>query len=117
MQLIPTPDLQPSAAELAAQSIIDAINNEIAHRGRVHETAWDTIWANEREGATPAAILAQLGTHAALVFAFSRINLQHIAACCDLVGKQPTDFLPVKYWETPHPITVHDDGSVTITDL
>ena len=106
----------PTAAELAAKSIIETINSEIEHRVKVHQNAWDTIWANEREGATPAAILANLGTHAALVFAFSRINLQHIAACCDLVGKQPTDFLPAKYLETPQPITAHDDGTVSLTD-
>lgn len=114
MILIDTPQKQPSAAELAAQSIIDSINAEIAHRVRVHQTAWDTLWDNQRPGATPDAILGQLGTHAALVFAFSRENLQHIANCCALVGKQPTDFLEAKYWSTPQPITLHEDGTVTL---
>ena len=114
MTLIETSAPQPSAAQLAAQSIIDSINAEIAHRVRVHQTAWETLWRNEREGATPEAILGHLGTHAALIFAFSRENLQHIADCCALVGKRPADFLPAQYWSTPHSITLHDNGTATL---
>ncbi len=115
MQLIDIPKSKPTAAELAAQSIIDSINAEIAHRVSVHKTAWETLWTNSREGATPAAILAAMGDRAGLVFAFSRANLEHIAACAALVGKQPTEFLPAEYWSTPQAITVQPAGTVTLS--
>jgi hypothetical protein len=113
-QLIDTAKPEPSKAQLAADSIVDAINNEITHRVAVHKTAWETLWKNEREGATPEAILAAMGDKAALVFAFSRANLEHIAACAKLVGKAPTDFLPAEYWSSPREITFHKDGSASL---
>lgn len=115
-QLIETAKTEPTKAQLAAESIVAAINAELTHRVAVHKTAWETLWKNERDGATPEAILAAMGNKAALVFAFSKANLEHIAACAALVGKQPTDFLPAKYWQTPQAITAHDDGTVTITE-
>jgi hypothetical protein len=66
-QLIDTAKPAPSKAQLAADSIVDAINAEITHRVAVHKTAWETLWRNEREGATPEAILGAMGTKAALV--------------------------------------------------
>jgi hypothetical protein len=114
-QLIDTPAATPPpAAQLAADSIVEAINNEIKHRVAVHKTAWETLWENSREGATPEAILQQLGTRARLVFAFSRANLEHIAACAALVGKQASDFIAPKYLTSPRELVHHNDGRVTL---
>jgi hypothetical protein len=113
-QLIPTTDAQPTAARLAAESIVDAINNEITHRVAVHKIAFDTLWKNTREGATPAAILEQLGTSAVLVFQFSRENLDHIDRCAKLVGKTRADFLSDAECTPPHELVYHTDGRVTI---
>jgi hypothetical protein len=115
-QLIDTAKPAPSKAQLAADSIVDAINAEITHRVAVHKTAWETLWRNEREGATPEAILSAMGTKASLVFAFSRENLQHIARCAQLVGKAPTDFLPAEYLSSPRELVIHNDGRVTLAD-
>lgn len=104
----------PTAAELAAASIVESINSEIQHRVSVHRTAWETLWENTREGATPAAILSALGTKAALVFQFSRANLEHIAACAALVGKTPADFIELKYLSSPRELVFHNDGTVTL---
>lgn len=114
-QLIDVPSSSPPASQLAAESIIEAINGEIKHRVSVHQIAWETLWQNTRPGATPEAILSQLGTKAALVFQFSRENLEHITRCAALVGKQPTDFIDAKYLATPHELTFHSDGTVTLT--
>ena len=114
-QLIDTPAATPPpASQLAAESIIDAINAEITHRVSVHKVAWETLWENTREGATPEAILQQMGPKAALAFAFSRANLEHIAACAKLVNKPPTDFMPAKYWASPRELIIHADGRVTL---
>lgn len=114
-QLIDTATAQPPpASQLAAESIIEAINAEIKHRVSVHQIAWETLWLNARPGATPEAILAQLGTNAALVFQFSRENLEHITRCAALVGKQPTDFIEAKYLRSPRELVHHADGRVTL---
>jgi hypothetical protein len=114
-QLIDTPATTPApASQLAADSIVEAINNEIKHRVAVHKTAWETLWENTREGATPEAILEHMGTKASLVFAFSKANLEHIAACAALVGKQASDFIERKYLTSPRELVHHTDGRVTL---
>lgn len=112
-QLINTAKPEPSAAELAAQSIIDAVNGEIAHRVAIHKVCFDTLWKNAREGATPAAILKKLGGKAALVFQFSRENLEHIERCAKLVGKTRADFISDAECTPPVELTFHADGTVT----
>lgn len=104
----------PTAAELAAESIIDAINGEIDHRVKVHKIAFETLWKNTREGATPDAILAQLGTNAALVFQFSRENLDHINRCAKLAGKTRKDFLSDEECTPPSELVFHANGTVTL---
>ena len=113
-QLIPTTNAQAPTAKLAAESIIDAINGEIKHRVAVHKIAFETLWKNTRDGATPAAILEQLGTSAVLVFQFSRENLDHIDRCAKLVGKSRADFLSDAECTPPHALVYHADGRVTI---
>jgi hypothetical protein len=104
----------PPAAKLAADSIVESINNEIKHRVAVHKVAFETLWKNTREGATPAAILEQLGTSAVLVFRFSRENLDHIDRCAKLVGKTRADFLTDAECTPPHELVYHADGRVTL---
>jgi hypothetical protein len=104
----------PTAAKLAAESIIDAINSEIKHRVAIHKIAFETLWHNPREGATPSAILQHLGTTAALVFQFSRENLDHIDRCAKLVGKTRADFLSDAECTPPYELVFHANGTVTI---
>jgi len=114
-QLIATAEPSPpTAAELAAESIIYTINSEIEHRVKVHKVAFETLWENSRDGATQEAILAKLGTKAALVFAFSSENLNHIDRCAKLVGKTRKDFIPDADCVPPRTLVFHADGSVTL---
>ena len=113
-QLIETPTTQTPAAQLAADSIIAAINGEITHRVAVHRVAFETLWRNTREGATPAAILDKLGPKAALVFQFSRENLDHIDRCARLVGKTRADFLTDAECTPPQELVFHANGTVTL---
>lgn len=100
------------ASQRAAANIVQMINSEIAHRVGVHQAVFDLLWSNPK--ATPDAILTKLGTKAALVFQFSRANLEHIAACAAIVGKQPTDFIDPKYLSSPRQLVFHADGTVTL---
>lgn len=113
-QLIDTPKPEPTTAEIAAQSVVDAVNNEIMHRVAVHKVCWETIWKNERPGATPAAVLAALGPRAGLIFAFASENIDHIERCAKLVGKTRADFLSDADCIPLLPFTVHADGTVTL---
>lgn len=113
-QLIDTAKPEQTSAELAAQSVVDAVNAEILHRMKVHETCWQTIWANQRDGATPAAVLAALGTRAALIFAFASENIDHIGRIAQLVGKTRADFIKDEDCVPPAAFTVHADGRVTL---
>lgn len=113
-QLIDTPKPMPTSAELAAQSVIDAVNSEITRRVNIHTVCWNTIWKNEREGATPAAVLAALGSKAVLVFSFASENLDHIDRCARLVGKTRADFIADADCIPPLPYTPHADGTITL---
>lgn len=114
-QLITTAEpAPPTAAELAADSIIDAINNEIAHRVSVHKVAFETLWKNTREGATPEAILLKLGTKATLVLQFASENIAHIDRCARLVGKTRADFIPDADCIPPRELVFHQNGTVTL---
>lgn len=113
-QLIETVKPEPTAAELAAQSVVDAVNNEITRRVNVHKVCWDTIWRNTREGATPAAVLAALGSKAVLVFSFASENLDHIDRCAKLVGKTRADFIKDADCIPPLAYTAHADGTITL---
>lgn len=114
-QLIESPSAPPpTAAQLAAESIVDAINAEIKHRVDVHKVCFNTLWRNTREGATPAAQLAALGVKAKLVFQFSNENLQHIQRCAELVGKTRADFIADVDCTPPVQLVFHNDGTVTI---
>lgn len=113
-QLIAPAITSPTTAELAAQSVIDAVNAEIIQRVKVHQICWQTIWQNQRPGATPAAVLSALGTKAALVFAFANENLEHIGRCAQMVGKTRADFISDADCIPPLPFTVQSDGRVTL---
>ena len=113
-QLIDTPKPAPTSAELAAQSIIDSINDEIMHRVKQHQACWETLWRNQREGVTPAAVLAALGVKAGLVFGFASENLDHIDRCAKLVGKTRADFIADADCIPPVAFTLHNDGTVTL---
>lgn len=114
-QLIESPSAStPTSAQLAAESIVDAINAEIKHRVDVHRVCFDTLWRNAREGATPAAILQELGARAGQVFQFSNENLQHIQRCAELVGKTRADFIADADCTPPVELVFHTDGTVTI---
>lgn len=113
-QLIESAKPVPTSAELAAQSVVDAVNSEITRRVNIHTVCWNTIWKNEREGATPAAVLAALGSKAVLVFSFASENLDHIDRCARLVGKTRADFIPDADCIPPLPYTAHADGTITL---
>ena len=110
--LIPVSKPTTTAAQQLADSIVSTLNDELKRRIAVHRQCFDVIWKDTR--ATPAQILAALGTNAKLVFLTSAENKAHLTHLATLVGKTLDDFLPAEYQTTPQAVTLHDDGTVTL---
>lgn len=114
-QLISSTLTSDAKATTAAEQIISRINGEIERRVIMHRELFEQLW-NNPNGAAPEAILAKLGTKAALVFALSAENLRHIDECAKLVGKTRRNFLTDAQITPPHAFTIHADGTVTLAD-
>ena len=91
---------------------MQTLNDQLRQRIAVHKQVYDVLWNDTR--ATPAEILAALGTNAKTIFTVSQANKAHLTAIASLMGKTIDDLVPVKYQNPPVAITIHDDGTVTI---
>ena len=78
---------------------------------REWEHGFDALWNNPQ--ATPAEILAELGTDAAEVFELSSATFQFMAAILSGRLDEKLADIQAKIAEKPA-TTVHEDGSVTI---
>ncbi len=95
-----------------ALNLLNTMNAEAERRVGVHKDAFNAFW-NSNE-ATPQEIADKMGTNAGKFFALASQNVTHISACAQIAGKSLSDYLqPVDYLP-PHPVTVHQDGTVTI---
>lgn len=103
----------PTPAEEAALALIEGANAGLADRVARMKNLWETLWENPR--ATPAEILAALGTKARTLFiaaARARTDLEQMAT---LAGTTATALLgDAKYLTPKLPVTLHDDGTVTL---
>ena len=102
-----------TAAELAAGALIEGANAGLADRVARMKNLWETLWENPR--ATPAEILAALGTKAKTLFiaaARARTDLEQMAI---LAGTTAEALLgDVKYLTPKFAVDVHADGTVTL---
>jgi hypothetical protein len=78
---------------------------------REWEHGFDALWNNPQ--ATPAEILAELGTDAVEVFELSSVTCQFMAAILSGRLDEKLADIQAKIAEKPA-TTVHEDGSVTI---
>ena len=101
-------------AQFAADNITATLNAQLKSRVVAHVKLHDYFWNNDT--ATPAEILTALGDKAALFLACAAENLEHLTKLAGLVGKQLSDFLPDSNWQPKAPLTVHADGTVTISE-
>lgn len=108
-----TPAIPP--AQAAFNDLAQRINIEIARRVGVHTELWALFWNNP--AATPQQIADAAGNKAALFFAISAENIQHINNLAAKVGKTAADFMPSHLLSTPTRVTINQDGTVTITPL
>jgi len=114
-QIIPVTESTQDPAHVVAEAIAQGCNAALTDRVSRIKNLWETLWENER--ATPAQILAALGTNASKVFraaALARTDLESIAT---LAGTTPAILLgDAKYLTPKLAITFHQDGRVTVTN-
>lgn len=113
-QLISVAAPTETPAALAAEAIVDGCNAALNDRVQRVKNLWETLWENDR--ATPAQILAALGTNARRVFqaaALARSDLEAVAA---LANTTPTALLgDAKYLTPKFPVTFFPDGRAVLT--
>lgn len=107
------PDVSISPAKLIAAGLLDSIEREALRRSGEHSDQWRAFW--ESTEATPAEILAEMGTQASLFFTIAGANVEHINTIAQLVGKTAADFLPAETLTVAQPVTFHEDGTVTLS--
>lgn len=113
-QIFPViPETKPPVAEAIAAGLLREIEAEARRRVGQHVDWWRAFWKSTE--ATPQQIASAMNGSAGLFFLISRINMQHITATAQLLGKTPQELgVPVECLSSPETVTVNPDGSVTI---
>lgn len=107
------PETKPPIAESIASGLLREVESEATRRVGQHVDWWRAFWQSSE--ATPDEIAAAMSGSAAAFFGIASINMGHIAAVAQMLGKTPQDLgVPVECLTTPREVTVNSDGSVTI---
>lgn len=107
------PETQPPVAERIAAGLLREVEAEAARRVGQHVDWWRAFWLSPE--ATPDEIASSMGASAARFFGIASVNMGHIAAVAQMLGKTPVDIgVPVECLSTPRLVTVNPDGSVSI---
>jgi len=107
------PETQPPVAERIAAGLLREVETEAARRVGQHVDWWRAFWQSTE--ATPDEIAAAMNGSAGLFFGISSVNVGHISAVAQMLGKTPVELgVPVECLTTPRLVTVNPDGSVSI---
>lgn len=116
MNIIPLPEpTPPTPAQRAAIAQLSRVNSAGYESVARHKELYRAFWDDPQ--ATPAEILAEMGTNAALYLASANASIAQIESLAIIAGSTLDDVLPPEHREPRMPITVHDDGTVTIEQL
>lgn len=117
--MIELPVEEVPVASIVARAILDAVNAQPAIRAKSLRGTWETLWENDRPGASPQEIFDALqaikpgsGQIVLLAGSLAVQDLENIANAtqktfAEVAGDQ-------KYYTTPIPIVLNQDGSVTV---
>ena len=107
------PETKPPVAESIAAGLLREVEAEAARRVGQHVDWWRAFWQSAE--ATPEDIASAMNGSAALFFGIAFVNMQHIAAVAQMLGKTPVELgVPVECLSALRPVTANPDGSVTI---
>lgn len=103
----------PPVAERIAADMLRIVDAECRRRIGDHCDWWAALW--ESPEATPAEIVAAMGSSAALFFTIASVNKQQIATVAQVLGKTTAELgVPDKCMGTPKTVTLNPDGTATI---
>jgi len=107
------PETRPPVAEAIAAGLLREVEAEAMRRVGQHVDWWRAFWQSPE--ATPGEIAAAMNGSAALFFGIASVNMGHITAVSQMLGKTPVELgVPVECLSALRPVTVNPDGSVTI---
>ena len=101
-------------AKTKARAILQGINGEADRRAKNQIRLADLLWDNDEE--TIKAILEELGTQAATVFALSKTSVESLGALAAVSGRALNDLIHPSYQGVPRAIEIHADGTVTLKE-
>ena len=105
--------LLPVEQRIAADMLRN-VDAECLRRIGQHCDWWSAIW--ESDEATPQQIITAMGTSAALFFTIASVNKTQIATVAQVLGKTTAELgVPDKCMSTPVTVTLHDDGTATLS--
>jgi len=100
-------------AQFVSENLITGANSALNVRIENFKVMWSMLWENDR--ATPADILAALGTKAKSLFVAAGLARQDMTSIATVLGTTPEAMLgDAKYLTPKVPVTIHDDGTVTL---
>ena len=103
---------QATQAQMAADELLRKVRSEIDRRAGEHIDGWKAFW--EHPQAAPQAIADAMNGDAVRWLALARLNLQHVAAYAQLLGKSLDEFVPVKYQASPVEVVTLTNGYIQI---
>ena len=105
--------LLPVEQRIAADMLRN-VDAECLRRIGQHCDWWSAIW--ESDEATPQQIITAMGSSAALFFTIASVNKTQIATVAQVLGKTIAELgVPEKCMSTPVTVTLHDDGTATLS--
>lgn len=107
------PETLPPVAERIAADMLRLVDAECRRRIGDHADWWAALW--ESKEATPAEIVAAMGSSAALFFTIASVNKAQIATVAKVLGKTTAELgVPDKCMTTPQNVTLNSDGTATV---
>jgi hypothetical protein len=99
-----------SCTPAAANQVRNIVRQQFQQLATSGIQGFNAIWRNPR--ATPAAVVAALGTDAAAIFQLAGLNIQTVQAAAAIGGVAPPTIPEVP---SSYTLTFNSDGSATLT--
>jgi len=99
-----------------ADSLIGAVNAEHDHDIRTHKTLWETLWENPRVSSAQE-VFDELGVYGSIILQAGSCQVTNVENQAAILGTTAAElFGDAKYLTTKHPVTINQDGSVTVQE-
>lgn len=115
MKLIDRQPTEPTAAEVAAEELVQNVNEVFAQLVAMH--AHNVARFTQTAGATPQQIADAMQVSAALFWRALQASQSHIEALCDLAGIDINTVLTPEYLTLPLDVEEQQDGTLIVREI